>query len=147
MKLEKISQQLLERIDLIHQESYEILNNVELIENYSLNNSGNIGIFCQSDREYLEFESLMRIMIKGEIEEDKKYQTLSKEIIVEGKAKNPDASYKYIYIRKYDPTAYGKHIGDIDLYVDNESYETLKSEARDKEYKDIQIYHQTGVGD
>jgi len=60
------------------------------------------------------------------------------------KDKNFTAILTHIYIRKYDPSEYGKYKGDVDFIIDDEEYANLKEKVINKEYAGAEMYQRTG---
>ncbi len=86
--------------------------------------AGNVGVFCHYDD---EFELLINIRIKltkPSNNPNQKYFELYKPIIIKAKGDVPKTIYTHLYIRKPDPYRY--HVGDIDFYLEQDKYNTLK---------------------
>ena len=115
-------QQLLKAIEHIHFSSYKLCR--QSFGHY-LPNAGNLGFFCHYDN---EFELLRQI--RDEITEktynlELKYYTLLEPIIIPAKDDVPETIYTHLYIRK--PDVYRYQVGDIDFYLENGEYHSLKT--------------------
>ncbi len=134
--------QLLETITKIHFESYQLCK--EAFGRYFAN-AGNIGIFCHGDDEYGYLTKIREELTEPSNNPNQKYYTLKDPIIIPGKDAVPETTYKYLYIRKPDPSAYGQHSGDVDFYTDAE-YESLIKQVADGLIPGAELYEQAGVG-
>lgn len=110
-----------------------------------LPNAGNVGVFCHYDDEYE-----LLVQIKDELTESpespvQKYFKLKKPIIIPKKDSIPQTMYTYLYIRRPDPTLYGKHTGDIDFYLSDDEFAKLVTEMKNgKTLKPARLYDQSG---
>ena len=128
MKLYKFSpiqnkKELFQALAHIHYSAYNLS---QKIFGKHFENSGNIGVFCHYQNEY---ENLIRLREEMTIQSEnfnQKYFKLIEPIIFEAKDKVPTIKYDYLYIRKPDP--YRHHVGDIDFYLQTESYQKLKAD-------------------
>lgn len=113
----------LERVKHIHKDCNLICK--QTIGKY-LPVAGNIGIFCQNESEYKDFLDVKNTITKSSHNPNQKYFELIEPIIISGDSEIPESTYTYLYIRKPDPTPYGKYLGDIDFVLENDAYESLK---------------------
>ena len=103
-------------------------------------NSGNIGIFAQSQEEYDQLIQIRDNIVIPSNNPDLKYFELRKQIVIHSIKNIPEISYKYLYIRKPDPNDYGKYLGDIDFV-------TSKLELSDilRKIKNGNLIHNTTI--
>jgi hypothetical protein len=137
-------QQLFQLIKEIHTECYRL--SFKSFGRY-FDNAGNIGIFCHYDDEY---ELLTQIRNELCIEQENprlKYYTLKNPIIFESDDGIPAAKYTHLYIRKPDPTDYGKHAGDIDFFLNDKDYLSLlnRFKSDQKNSKGASLYEYNGA--
>lgn len=134
-------EELLARITDVHLQCYRLCK--KIFGRYFIN-AGNIGIFCHSDEEYGFATKLREVMTISSNNPDQKYYELFVTITVLAHEDIPETTYRYLYIRKPDPTPYGKYLGDIDFFLESKEYEQLKAEVALKKYKGAQIYNRPG---
>jgi hypothetical protein len=104
--------------------------------------AGNIGIFCQTEEEYIKFLALKDPLTKPSTNPNQKYFELLKPIKIDAKDILPEAIYTHLYIRKPDYTPYGKYLGDVDFVMDEESYKQFKLDVLAGKYAEgIEIYN------
>lgn len=133
---------LLNIIEEIHFEAHELC--VRAFGRL-LPNAGNIGIFCHYDDEYELF-----VQIKDELTEPsenpaQKYFKLKEPITIAARNGAPQTTYNHLYVRKPDPSPYGKHSGDIDFYLPDDEFVKLVTEMKNgKIVKSAQLYDQSG---
>ncbi len=137
-------QNLLPIVEQLHVEAYKLCN--KKFGKY-FSNAGNIGIFCQSDEEYKQLTILKDKITRQDTNPMRKYFELIDPITIEKKENIPEAKYTHLYIRKPDPSPYGKLRGDIDFYTTENELEILKSKVNETQNHGVEIYNQKGVGD
>jgi len=120
------SEELLNAIRYVHFSCYELCR--RSFGEYK-ENSGNIGIFCHYDDEYLALTSLRKLMTESSENPDQKYFRLYTPIVIAAENGVPETVYTHLYIRKPDP--YRHHVGDIDFSVTQDAYRELKRRAAD----------------
>ncbi|MDD3647910.1 MAG: hypothetical protein PHS44_05435 [Candidatus Dojkabacteria bacterium] len=104
--------------------------------------AGNIGIFSQGDKEYQTFKLISEGLIKRSDNPNQKYFELKKELrLTDG---DYAAIFTHVYIRKYDPSEYGRNKGDVDFVAGEEEYSFLKNKVRNSEYKGAAMYNRPG---
>lgn len=132
-----------QRIVDIHKDGYDLcMKHIGQV----LNNSGNMGIFCQNDTEYESFLNLSNALTFPSNNPMQKYYELRKPIIIPAYKNVPAISYNYLYIRKPDSTPYGKFTGDIDFYLDSKEYDSMVSNVKANKIIGATLYEQAGVG-
>lgn len=140
-KSDENKKRLIELIQRINSDCHKLCN-------YSLGRylevSGNIGIFCQSEEEYEIFSRLREQLTEASDNPNQKYFKLNEPIVVSTGGDIPSTSYTHLYIRKFDPTPYGKYLGDVDFILENSEYLDLKEKVLKNMIKDAQIYDRTG---
>ena len=135
--------QLLEFINHLHAESYSICWNT--FGRY-FENAGNVGIFCQSDKDYENFNLIKSEITVSSDDPTRKYFELLIPLTIPEKEDIPGATYTHLYIRKPDPSPYGTHLGDIDFYVSEIDFEKLFIEVGEGKYKNAVQYEQPMIG-
>lgn len=110
-------------------------------------NAGNVGIFCQSDEAYEKLTALRKGITEESDNPNQKYFKLNSPMVIEGIEDIPATTYTHLYIRKPDPTPYGKFIGDIDFYTDSQELNEIKDVVKYGSISGAEIYTQAGVGD
>lgn len=127
MKLYRFSpirseEELLEAIRYIHEACYSLC--FSSFGKY-FSNAGNVGVFCHYDDEYEFLSNVRKVWTKPSYDLNQKYFELYKPIVIPATEKVPEAIYTYLYIRKPDP--YRHHTGDVDFFIENDEYDSLKS--------------------
>jgi 8-oxo-dGTP diphosphatase len=115
----------------------------QLLEKY-LPNSGNMGVFCQSEEEYKHFTKLREELTQPSDNSNQKYYKLREPIIIPASGDIPETTYTHLYIRNLDPTPYGKYKGDVDFVIEQEEYKELKERVGKGEIKGAEIYNRPG---
>lgn len=130
---------LLQRIQQIHDDCHRLCL-LALRKHTAV--AGNIGIFCQTEEEYIKLLALKDLLTKPSTNPNQKYFELLKPIKIAAKEILPEAIYTHLYIRKPDHTPYGKYSGDIDFVMDEESYKEFKLDVLAGKYDEgIEIYN------
>lgn len=109
-----------------------------------LPNSGNMGVFCHSDEEYTSLTKLREELTEPADNPNQKYYKLSEPIVIPAEGDVPETTYTHLYIRKPDPTPYGKYKGDVDFIIAPEKYLKLKEKVENGEVKGAEIYDRPG---
>ncbi len=127
MKLYRFSpiqskEELANAIHHIHSESYKLCKSA--LGKY-LPNAGNIGIFCHYDEEWEFLTEIRKKLTADSANFNQKYFKLHEPIVIPATEGIPEAKYEFLYIRKPDP--YRHHVGDLDFYLEQEEYESLKN--------------------
>jgi len=117
----KTKDDLFEAIEHIHFEGYKLCWNSF---NKYLPNAGNMGVFCHYDEEYEFLLNIRKELTESCDNVNQKYFRLLEPITFTKKEEVPETTYEYLYIRKPDP--YRHHVGDLDLYLEQEQYNELK---------------------
>lgn len=94
-----------------------------------LPNSGNIGIFCHYDEEYDRLIALRKEITESSDDFNQKYFRLHEPITIPAKDDVPETTYTHLYIRK--PDIYRAQVGDIDFYLGQTEYDTVKQSLLD----------------
>jgi len=136
-------EELLSILNQLHIESYQLLK--YKFNNY-FPNAGNIGIFCQSNEEFEKFNKIKEVITLNTDNNNQKYFTLKKPIVVPKINDIPEITYTYLYIRKPDLTPYGKYRGDIDFFTTQEDLNIMMNKVLNNPIDGLEIYHQKGVG-
>lgn len=129
--------QLFDRIKRIHLSCFKLCK--QILGAY-LDASGNIGVFCQSEREYEIFMRIRKELTEMSNHPDQKYFRLYQPIIYATEGEIPEATYTHLYIRKPDPTPYGKYLGDVDFILDSAEYQKLKESVTKGLIKGAEVY-------
>lgn len=91
-----------------------------------LPNTGNVGVFCHYDEDFKFLKQVRDTITHSTDNPDLKYYTLIEPITISAKEDVPQTTYTYLYIRRPDP--YRAQTGDIDFYLPQNEYATLKQE-------------------
>lgn len=134
-------EKLLERIKEIHFGCHKLC--MSALGKY-LPVSGNIGVFCQSGQEYEEFTKLREQITFFSDNQNQKYFKLIKPIVIAEENGIPQTTYTHLYIRQFDPTPYGKYLGDVDFILPEDEYKTLKEEVSKNNVKNAMMYNRPG---
>lgn len=137
----KKDNKLLKIVEQIHIGCHEICRNI--LGTY-LPVSGNLGVFCQSDEEHTEFSIAAKELTHASNNPNQKYFELVEPIVFESKGSIPAATYTHLYIRKFDPTPYGKYLGDVDFVLTENAYQTLKKKVLSGEIIGAKMYDRAG---
>ncbi len=114
--------ELFEAIKFIHFSCYELCRNSFGV---LLPNSGNMGVFCHYDEEFNYLKSVQSELCEQPKDLNAKYLKLHNPIVISEKDGVPETTYEYLYIRRPDP--YRHHVGDLDFYLPETEYLSLKS--------------------
>lgn len=131
-------------LNQLHIESYELLKNEF---NRFFPNAGNIGVFCQTNEEFDRLNKIKELITLKTDNTDQKYFPLIKPIVIPRIENIPETIYTHLYIRKPDPSPYGKYRGDIDFYTIEEEINEIMTTLKNNPKHGLEIYHQNGVGD
>ncbi|MEK6964001.1 MAG: hypothetical protein AABX70_06225 [Nanoarchaeota archaeon] len=93
-----------------------------------LPNAGNIGIFCQYEKEYEFLTKLREKLTESSDNVNQKYYRLHKPIVVPAKGGVPRMTYTHLYIRKPDP--YRHQVGDVDFFLEPQEYAKIKADLQ-----------------
>lgn len=138
----KNKEELLRTIESIHFRCNKLC---RLVLGKYLANSGNIGVFCHADDEYKLLTKVDEELTLPSDNPNQKYFRLRKPIVIAFKGDIPKATYTHLYIRKPDPTPYGKYLGDVDFVMESQDYLKLKNALLNgKVVKGAQIYNRPG---
>ena len=118
----KNEEQMMEAIKYTHFSCFELCKNV--FGTY-LPASGNIGIFCHYDDEYVFLTKLREELTDVNDNWNQKYFRLHKPIIIPKKGDVPETTYTYLYIRRPDKDK--PEVGDVDLVLEKDKFEELKN--------------------
>lgn len=139
-----LTKTLYEICQQLHVESYALSKTI--LGKY-FQNAGNIGIFCQNELEFEEFNLVKGQLTYATTNENLKYFELIKPIVIDPIMDIPTTTYTHLYIRKPDTTPYGKFRGDIDFYTSQDELEEIVMKVTSGKLEGAEIYHQKGVGD
>lgn len=115
--------ELLQVITHIHLACYKLCKNS--FGKY-LPNAGNIGVFCHYDDEFKSLKLIRDSLTEPSDNPGLKYFTLKESIIIPAQGDIPETTYTHLYIRRPDPYRY--QTGDVDFYLPEEEYLSLKEE-------------------
>lgn len=124
---------LWDAVSYIHSASHRLCH--ALLGNY-LPVAGNIGIFCHGEEEFLLLTGIRERLTNPAIHWNHKYYALYTPFSIARTGDIPEATYRYLYIRK--PENAKPQVGDLDFYVDPLSYKKLKQSV-------LQGQHPAGV--
>jgi hypothetical protein len=128
---------LLERVGQIHSGCNKLCQ--EIIGS-QLPVAGNMGVFCQNDKEYSDFDKLREKLTESSENPKQKYFKLIEPIVY------PEATYTHLYIRKPDPSEYGKNLGDVDFILEADEYNNLKAQVSSGKINNAEVYERPGWG-
>lgn len=94
-----------------------------------LPNAGNMGVFCHYDDEYERLVEIRRQITRPSGDPDQKYFELYEPIIIPAEGDVPETTYTHLYIRR--PDIYRAQVGDVDFYLKQSEYDTLKQSLAD----------------
>lgn len=135
-------EQLIALIRSIHEDSYGLCKRA--FGKY-FSNAGNVAIFCHSDREYTGFEELQKELTEPSDNPNRKYFKLYDPIFIPAERGLPEGVYTYLYVRKPDPSPYGRFSGDVDFFTESEEYLRLKeSLQKGVVFEGAEIYDRPG---
>jgi len=92
-------------------------------------NAGNIGIFCHYEDEYEALTKIREEITKASSNWNQKYFELHNPITIPAKGDVPETVYSHLYVRR--PDIRSPQVGDVDFYMDESKYETLKKSIQD----------------
>lgn len=118
--------QLLEAIQYTHFACYELC---QQSFGRILPNAGNIGIFCHYEDEYNKLIEIRNGIVEPSHDPNQKYFKLLEPIIIPDQDGIPGTTYTHLYIRK--PDIYRAQVGDVDFYLEQAEYDTLKQSLID----------------
>ena len=119
----KSHNEMIEAIEYLHFESFRLCK--QTFGHY-LPVAGNVGIFCHYQDEYEQLTELRKKLTEDSVSFNQKYFKLHEPIIFPAKGDIPETEYTFLYIRQPDP--YRHHVGDIDFYLPEDEYRSLKTE-------------------
>ena len=137
----KSREELFKAVQHIHFECYRLCK--QSFGKY-LPNAGNIGVFCHYDEEYEYLIGLRKEMTVQSDNVNQKYFRLHEPIVIPSKGDVPETTYTYLYIRRPDPTPYGRYKGDVDFILSDTDYLGLKKRVIKGEVKGAEIYDRPG---
>ena len=138
----KSKEELLDAVTHIHFECYKLC---KFSFGMHLPNAGNVGVFCHTDEEYEFLTKLRKEMTEVSDNLDQKYFKLHKPIVIPATNDVPETTYTYLYIRKPDPTPYGKYVGDVDFVLEEDEYTKIKNKLLNGQtIKGAEIYDRPG---
>lgn len=106
--------------------------------------AGNMGVFCHSDEEYEVLTKIREELTEPSNNPDQKYFRLYESIVVPASKDIPEAVYTHLYIRKPDPSPYGKYLGDVDFVLEPNEYLALKGSVSQGKINGAEIYDRPG---
>lgn len=131
--------ELIKRIGYIFQNCHSLVTEV-FQDEYAI--SGNVGVFAQGEDEYISLKKQSEMLTKTSSNPNQKYFELKHPIVIESDGKRYEVTY--LYVRKYDPTEYGRNKGDVDFVVSEESYASLRKKVENGDYPGAEIYNRPG---
>lgn len=133
--------ELQKRIEQIHLDCHKLC--IMSIRKY-LPVAGNLGVFSQSEDEYLIFSKLQKELVEVSANPKQKYFKLISPIIISTIDENPQAIYTHLYIRKFDPSPYGTYLGDVDFVMRRDAYIKLRESVSRGFIPGAEIYKRPG---
>ena len=118
----KSKEELFEAIKHIHFEAHKLSKKTF---GKTLENAGNLGVFCHYDEEFKLLKKLQSKLCEPSDNPNQKYFLLKKPLIISEKNGVPKTVYTHLYIRRPDP--YRHYVGDIDFYLSPKKYAELKN--------------------
>ena len=91
--------------------------------------AGNIGIFCQTEKDFNILTELRQKITKKMDNPNQKYYPLLKPIVIPRIKNTPQAIYTHLYIRK--PNKNSPQKGDIDFVIGSRDYKKLKQKLKE----------------
>lgn len=132
----KNTSELFQAVEYVHIECNKLC---KLIYGHYLPVAGNIGIFCHFDTEYDFLTKIRENLTDASDNWNGKYFKLHIPITIPKIDDIPETTYTYLYIRK--PDSEHTHVGDVDFYLNPDSYNTLKqSLLSGKEIKGMKVF-------
>jgi len=131
---------LTQKLEHIYKGSKELLN---LVMGKDYKSSGNIAIFAQSDDEFQILNKLKNQVTKPSENPNQKYFELIEPITFKYND-YPADTFTHLYIRKFDPSDYGKYLGDIDFVCRDEEYKVLREQVQSGLFNGAEIYGRPG---
>ena len=86
--------------------------------------SGNVGIFCHYEDEFVLLTKLREELTEKYFHWNQKYFRLYEPIVIPAKGDIPETAYTYLYIRK--PDMEKPQVGDVDLVLEKDKFKELK---------------------
>lgn len=105
--------------------------------------AGNVGIFCHSDSEQDALNKISKDLTYPSGNPDQKYFQLKGPIAIRS-GRTPLAVYTHLYIRRPDPSEYGRYLGDIDFVTDTIEYQKLKQLTEADLIQGAEVYDRLG---
>ncbi len=136
-----MNERLTQRIERTHKDCHKLLKQAL---GYYLPVAGNIGIFCQSEEEYNNFIVFKDQNTYPSDNPNQKYFQLLEPVTISISDQLPKATYTYLYIRKPDPSPYGKYLGDVDFVMESSDYESLVERVENGEVEYASLYDRPG---
>jgi hypothetical protein len=128
--------ELLKALEYIHLESFRLC---KKYLGYLLPIAGNIGIFCHYEDEFERLTEIRKELTDISINWNSKYFLLHTPIVIPAGNGIPETTYTYLYIRK--PDASHPQVGDMDFYLEPNTYSELKqSVLSEKITKGVKIF-------
>ena len=131
---------LTHKLEYIYKGCKELLN---LVMKKDYVSSGNIAIFAQSEDEFNILNDLKKQITKVSENPNQKYFELIEPITFKHND-YPSDTFTHLYIRKFDPTDYGKYLGDIDFVCSDEEYKVLREQVQNGLFNGAEIYGRPG---
>lgn len=140
MKEQKTKKKIFELINEIHLGCFILCK--DAIGEY-LPIAGNIGIFCQTEDDFLEFTKAREKITEPSSNPDQKYYRLIEPFIILASKDIPQTIYTHLYIRK--PANDSPELGDIDFILSLKEYLSLKQKIVEGiKIKGASIYNRPG---
>lgn len=133
------NEKLLSMIEKIHIDCFKLCK-ASLGKYLSI--AGNVGIFCQSDKEYEELNKIKEKITFKSNNPKQKYYELMKPIIIESTNNIPKAIYTHLYIRKPQDDSHQR--GDVDFVLSDNDYKLLKKKVENGLINNAGIYDRIG---
>jgi len=140
MKEEKTKDQIFELVKNIHVDCFKLCK--DAIGKY-LPVAGNVGIFCQTEDDFLEFTNIRKEITEPSSNPVQKYYRLNEPFVIPAVDDIPQTIYTHLYIRK--PSNDSPEAGDVDFVLSSKEYLSLKQKIMEGvEIKGAGIYNRPG---
>lgn len=134
------NEEIIKKLEYIYQKSKDLLSLV-MQKDYPV--AGNIAIFAQSVKEFNTLNDFKKKITKPSNNPNQKYFELLEPLTFKYNNYLAD-TFTHLYIRKLDPSRYGKYLGDTDFVCSEEEYKSLKDLIQKGQFIGAEIYNRTG---
>jgi len=102
--------------------------------------SGNLGVFCHFDNEFAFLTRVREELTEKDVNWNQKYYLLHQPIVISSRGDIPETTYTFLYVRRPDEDK--PQVGDIDLVLDSNEFETLKTQSLNgKEVNGVELFY------